>query len=166
MNEDSSGDPSCVIQSGPKPPSNHWPPGHPQMAGPSMMPPMQGYGTSPQMMGSSNNGPPMMGPMHGLHSPHPSSHMQRTPSMYGTPYGMHVPSATMMNPHPANMIHKNESSSLRHSPFPLPKENQITSKVSSPIEIPIKKSDAIGGMTPDELAMLGIDIGDMAAQSF
>jgi hypothetical protein len=159
---------------------------HSQMGGPPMMPghgpqshPMQGYGGSSQMMGG--GGPPMMGPMHGVHGPPPPG----PPGMYGPPgmpgpsppYGMHGPPGPMMGPPsmqgapqpsmihgPLMHSHQNES---RPPPPPLPKETINTVEISNPKkEGRLKKSDAVGGMSADELAMLGIDEGDMAAQSF
>jgi hypothetical protein len=57
--------------------------------------------------------------------------------------------------------HQNESRP------PLPKENRSPTKIGNlKKEIPLKKQDAVGGMSADELALLGIDVGDMAAQSF
>lgn len=184
---------SVVIQSGPKPPSmpqnasqmnqGQWPQDiiHSQMGGMPVMPghgpppshPMQGYGGSSQMM--SGGGPPMMGPVHG---PPP-------PGMYGPPgmpgpgpaYGMHGPPGPMMGPGgmqgppqpnmmhgPPMHSHQNES---RPPPPPLPKETKMPVEISSSKkESHLKKSDAVGGMSADELAMLGIDEGDMAAQIF
>lgn len=186
---------SVVIQSGPKPPSipqnashmnqGQWPQDivHSQMGGPPMIPghgppshPMQGYSGSSQMMGG--GGPPMMGPVHGVHVPPPPG-MYGPPGMPGPgpPYGMHGPPGPMMGPPgmqgppqpnmmhgPPMHSHQNES---RPPPPPLPKETKNPMEIGNPKkEGRLKKSDAVGGMSADELAMLGIDEGDMAAQSF
>jgi hypothetical protein len=186
---------SAVIQSGPKPatiPLNapqmnqgQWPQdmAHSQMGGPPVMSshgppshPMQGYGGSSQMMGG--GGPPMMGPMHAVHGPPPPG-MYGPPGMPGPgpPYGMHGPPGPMMGPPSMqgppqpNMVHgppmhshQNES---RPPLPPLPKETKNPMEMVSPKkEGRLKKSDVVGGMSADELAMLGIDEGDMAAQSF
>ncbi|PSN44338.1 hypothetical protein C0J52_11112 [Blattella germanica] len=165
---------SGVIQSGPKPPSmpptnhqGHWP----SATGPQMMSPMQNFGGSSQgpsqMIGG---GGPMMGPMHGMQGPtHPA--MQGPPQgpqgMYVPPYGLHVQGSMMAQPHPTNIMQKNEPP-LRHPSLPAPKEKKTPpSKVGpSKKEIAVRKSDVAGEMSADELAMMGIDVGDMAAQSF
>ncbi|KAJ9579570.1 hypothetical protein L9F63_004755, partial [Diploptera punctata] len=173
--EESNANPPGVIQSGPKPPSNqqqqqqgHWPP----MGGPPMMPPpIQGYSGSPQGP-SQMMGPPMMGPVHGLHGPPPPSHMPGPRGMFGPSYGMPGPPGSMMNPqnvphHPPPPILRGSEPPVRHPPPPPRKVNRPASKaVTQKKETYVKKSDVAGEMSAAELAMLGIDVGDMAAQSF
>ncbi|XP_069674075.1 serine/arginine repetitive matrix protein 2-like isoform X2 [Periplaneta americana] len=176
---------SAVIQSGPKPASippnasqGQWPQGGPHA---QMMPPthpMQGYGPQgpSQMMGG--GGPPMMGPMHGMHGPpqappNMQGHMQGPQGMYGppgmpgpsAPYGMHGPPAPMMGP-PHNVMPSHQQSEARPPPPPLPKESKAPKPPPPKKETTGRKSDTVGEMSADELAMMGIDVGDMAAQSF
>lgn len=166
----------------------HGPPTHPMQGygGSSQVP--------PQMMGG--GGPPMMGSMHGMQGPPPpgpptmQGPPQGLPGMYGPPgmpgpgppYGMHGPPGPMMGPPgmqgppppQPNMIHGGPQSHgltmhshQNESRPPLPKESRSPTKIGNlKKEIPLKKQDAVGGMSADELALLGIDVGDMAAQSF
>jgi hypothetical protein len=170
----------AIAMGGPSLMPGHGPPSHP----------MQGYGGSAQVPSQmmSGGGPPMMGPMHGMQGPPPPGPPQGLPGMYGPPgmpgpgppYGMHGPPGPMMGPSgmqgppQPNIIHSNLQS---HGPTmqshqndsrpPQPKENWSPTKIGSlKKEIPQKKQDAVGGMSADELALLGIDVGDMAAQSF
>ncbi|PNF20623.1 hypothetical protein B7P43_G04256 [Cryptotermes secundus] len=178
----------AIAMGGPSMMPGHGPPSHPMQGygGSSQVP--------PQMMGG--GGPPMMGSMHGMQGPPPQGppNMQGPPQgltgMYGPagmpgpgpPYGMHGPPRPMMGPPgmqgppplQPNMIHGSPQS---HGPTmhshqnesrpPLPKENRIQTKIGNlKKEIPLKKQDVVGGMSADELALLGIDVGDMAAQSF
>jgi len=167
----------------------HGPPPHP-MQGYSGSPQIPGQmmgGSGPPMMG------PMHG-MHGPPPPGPTNMQappQGLPAMYGPPgmpgpgsaYGMNGPPGPMMGlpgmqgPPQPNMIHGSPQSQTptihSHSnesrPLlpPLPTENRSSTKtVGLKKEVPIKKQEAVGGMSADELAMLGIDAGDMAAQSF
>jgi hypothetical protein len=167
----------------------HGPPPHPMQgySGSPQIPAQMMGGGGPPMMG------PMHG-MHGPPAPGPASMQappQGLPGMYGPPgmpgpgpaYGMNGPPGPMMG-HPGmqgppqpNMIHGSPQSQAptvhshanesRPLPPPLPTENRSPTKtVSLKKEIPLRKQDAVGGMSADELAMLGIDAGDMAAQSF
>jgi len=167
----------------------HGPPPHP-MQGYSGSPQIPGQmmgGSGPPMMG------PMHG-MHGPPPPGPTNMQappQGLPAMYGPPgmpgpgsaYGMNGPPGPMMGlpgmqgPPQPNMIHgspqsqaptiHSHSNESRPLVPPLPTENRSPTKtVGLKKEVPIKKQETVGGMSADELAMLGIDAGDMAAQSF
>jgi hypothetical protein len=85
--------------------------------------------------------------------------MMGPPGMQGPPP---QPSMIHGNPQshgPTMHSHQNESR-------PLIKEKSPTKIGSLKKEISQKKQDAVGGMSAEELALLGIDVGDMAAQSF
>ena len=167
----------------------HGPPPHPMQgySGSPQIPAQMMGGSGPPMMG------PMHG-MHGPPPPGPTNMQappQGLPAMYGPPgipgpgsaYGMNGPPGSMMGlpgmqgPPQPSMIHgspqsqaptlHSHSNESRPLPPPLPTENRSPTKtVGLKKEGPIKKQDAVGGMSADELAMLGIDAGDMAAQSF